>query len=1100
MRKFLFIGVGGSGGKTLRFLKAAIKERLAEAGYVGPIPEAWQFVQLDLPPSDDAPVGKVPDTLGASYRGLAPTGVNYDHHLQQLASKGDRSLLDDLSAWWPDPAEAPKRPWFGAGQYRAVGRLITLNRLAEVRTAIDGAVTSMELDSSTRNFDEIAGLLGFEVGAALNEPIAVVVGSMAGGTGSGALLDVCDLLRISGQHGKTFLQMPFGVLYTAAIFAATGDGTMPGIEPNSLAFASEVSGLLKQENSDSPVYHAASGSAAVLTERGPALSFLIGRGNANGLVLADDIEVFKSTAQAMSAWVLDPGVQMLLQSSPIGNLDILGKSRSALPMHRHETERQPMSSFGYSKFGISRRRFHEYAAERLGRIVIDHLLQAHIGIVDAEMSSRAAVDQVASPQRLNQFLIRCKINERLGTDNDIIDAIRAIASREMGTADGGADLTSDIRVQGAEVVDSILNTPVAGGKGFTVATGNQMLQKSAEQKGKYVIPKWENAFREAGTRWLEEIKPTIIDGVIETLAVLGLPVTVKLVRDANNDLEAAITALQNEAMYFAAKSKDSFVNLPVEGNRGKARAANLLNKLKSLYTDPVLGYLGNAVEASLRTESIEVIKLLRSSFMSPLAASLSEAEQRLKDEWPIVNDWASGSVVPSSFKPDANVVLLLEPEDYPAIFDDLLAKTVGGSGSLVIENAVLSVLSAGEDSARSRHTRGIGRFISASAPSTATGKSQVEIHGDIDEVRDRCWLWLKSDPTSGIGQFITSSLKDTLRSASKSEIDRFVSKFRTALDRSAPLIEINPATMNSVHQVAEPEYQRVISLIPLDTDESDKAFLAVRELLQSYGFDAAKLVSMFGKYGTDGEQTGDIEMSTFMRAYHPMVFSSLMTPIATAAQTAIGKGDMGFWTMRRSRPLSEFVPLGLRTQNFLARGWLVASVLGQVKFEPSSVFGHSYVSATLATPDGSLSFVTPGLGRLSSQARDVFAAVLETYPLAEALAATGQPERLKPYERLLHLGSSTSLQDWIATGEADAGNPPSLDSREKRVVHVASLLESAREKLSEYENDFEPDTSNWALPPRGMEVSSLMNYAIEELLLTATAEDFVDNDSFEIQI
>ena len=66
MRKFLFVGVGGSGGKTLRFIKSVLRSRLAEAGYTGPLPDAWQFVQIDLPPGDDTAVGVVPETLGAS--------------------------------------------------------------------------------------------------------------------------------------------------------------------------------------------------------------------------------------------------------------------------------------------------------------------------------------------------------------------------------------------------------------------------------------------------------------------------------------------------------------------------------------------------------------------------------------------------------------------------------------------------------------------------------------------------------------------------------------------------------------------------------------------------------------------------------------------------------------------------------------------------------------------------------------------------------------------------------------------------------------------------------------------------------------------------
>ena len=40
LRPFLFIGVGGSGGKTLWTLRDELRNRLDEAGYTGDIPAA----------------------------------------------------------------------------------------------------------------------------------------------------------------------------------------------------------------------------------------------------------------------------------------------------------------------------------------------------------------------------------------------------------------------------------------------------------------------------------------------------------------------------------------------------------------------------------------------------------------------------------------------------------------------------------------------------------------------------------------------------------------------------------------------------------------------------------------------------------------------------------------------------------------------------------------------------------------------------------------------------------------------------------------------------------------------------------------------------
>lgn len=1087
MRKFLFIGVGGSGGKTLRFIKSVLRSRLAEAGYAGPLPDAWQFVQIDLPPGDDTAVGVVPETLGAAYKGIAPAGVNYEHHLKQVAGLGDSSLLDDLATWWPDPADAPKQPWFGAGQYRAVGRLITLNRLAEIRAAIDSAVTAMDLGTATKNFDEIAGALGFEVGAALEESIAIVIGSMAGGTGSGALLDVCDLLRISGHHGKSFLQMPFGVLYTAAIFGANDDGAMAGIEPNSLAFAAELSGLLKSESKSAPIYHAAAGAAAEITERGPALSFLIGRGNGN-LTLADSVAVYKATAQAISAWVLDPGVQALLQSSPVGNLESFSKTKSYFPMHIYEkTDRQPVSSFGYAKFGVSRRSFHEYASERLGRMVIEHLLLAHQQIATEGASAKAAIAEVVSPQRLNEFLVTCRLNERLDTNDDIINAIRSIASRGMGASGGDSalDVTSDIKMQAAEVVNSVLDQAPSGGRGFGAAAANRNLQNRAEERADFLISKWDVAFREAGAKWLDEIKPHIVDSVIDTMAVLGLPATIELLHQTDSDLEASIGALQSEASERSRNSKNQFGALPVDG--GKAKVAALVNMLRPKYVPVTEAYFGFEIEARLRLRAVEAIKLLRTSFIGPLLTTMTVSERVLKEELPLVKEWATGSLVPDAYRPDPNVVLLLDPEEYPQTFDSLLGKTVGGSGTLLVENAVRAVLTAGNDEVASGSSRGVTPFISIGGLAAATGLSQISMAADATQIRNRCWGWLRSDPTIGIGQFITSSLQDTLSGASKDEIDRFISKFRAALDRSAPLIDVNPATLNTVHRKSELEFQRTMSKIPLQADEGDKTYRAVVDLLLSYGFDAADIPALFGKQEGRGELGGDIEFSTFMRAYHPMVFSSFVTPISVAAQTAMGRGDFGFWKDRRSRPLSEYMPLNPITVGFLARGWLVAAILGQLEINSAASFGHTYLAASLDTPSGRVKFLEPGLGRLPKSGGDIFASILESYPLAEVLFATAQPDAIRGYERLLDLGSGVELSTWINNGTTAAGSVDEYASREDRLQHVVELLDGAESGLKSPESNFDCDAMEWELPPQSWEIRSMLLKAIAELRSSVTA-------------
>ena len=53
LRPFLLVGVGGSGGKTLRAIRQGLKAKLQQEGWDEGIPEAWQFLHVDSPSSQD---------------------------------------------------------------------------------------------------------------------------------------------------------------------------------------------------------------------------------------------------------------------------------------------------------------------------------------------------------------------------------------------------------------------------------------------------------------------------------------------------------------------------------------------------------------------------------------------------------------------------------------------------------------------------------------------------------------------------------------------------------------------------------------------------------------------------------------------------------------------------------------------------------------------------------------------------------------------------------------------------------------------------------------------------------------------------------------
>ena len=63
LRPFLLIGIGGSGGKTLRIVRHELERRLAEHGWEGGFPAGWRFLHIDVPSIADGDDPDLPAQL-----------------------------------------------------------------------------------------------------------------------------------------------------------------------------------------------------------------------------------------------------------------------------------------------------------------------------------------------------------------------------------------------------------------------------------------------------------------------------------------------------------------------------------------------------------------------------------------------------------------------------------------------------------------------------------------------------------------------------------------------------------------------------------------------------------------------------------------------------------------------------------------------------------------------------------------------------------------------------------------------------------------------------------------------------------------------------
>jgi hypothetical protein len=191
LRPFLLIGVGGSGGKTLRVVREDLERRLAQAGWKGPLPQAWQFIHVDVPTHADGNDPDLPRQLpDRDYQGLVASGLDYRTIDAAMVQGGGPHLREAVATWRPDPNKVNVPASKGAGQYRTLGRIITVAGLSRINEALQRARRSLTGAEVVGELAEVTRLLGGESAPSVAEPTVIVVSSIAGGSGAGAVIDV----------------------------------------------------------------------------------------------------------------------------------------------------------------------------------------------------------------------------------------------------------------------------------------------------------------------------------------------------------------------------------------------------------------------------------------------------------------------------------------------------------------------------------------------------------------------------------------------------------------------------------------------------------------------------------------------------------------------------------------------------------------------------------------------------------------------------------------------------------------------------------------------------------------------------------------------
>lgn len=1071
LQKFLFVGVGGSGGKTLRFLRRKLRTRLDEAGYTDDLPAGWQFLHIDVPVVADGSHPDLPEQLPpGDYLGLAPKALGY-HALDELLQGMGQPVRDHAAPWRPDAKMVGVPPRFGAGQYRAVGRTIAGATLKNVVARLQKCAVRLNHVNVDQELSRVAGVLTGQAGVTPYAPQVIVVTSIAGGSGGGAFLDICDAIRHVLPASKDQIA---ALLYTPDVFDDLPPASSAGVNANALASIAELlSGYWNNEPPSGPEFAFLQSAGAPVQQfesRGPSMSLLVGRSNGN-ISFTSQLDVYRASARALTAWTTDHDVQDMVHTTVVGNWTT--KAQRTVDRTRLAPGRpSPFSALGYASVGLGRNRFATYSAERLAHHAVERLLRGHaIQITDGETPA-AARDRHAQ-NHLYGYLERCGLRELGPEHNNVIDAVR-----------GGPQSVRIERLAGTR--SQMVSATTENMQSLSVHQARTRIMAEISDGWHEAISGEEQADIQRALAWSNDIQTQVIDATAELLGRIGAPVAARVlgltITELTNEVMPELVGMARHQQHIIATTEQRvssvFANFDGEilpGNPAIAKAAD----------EGILSFEAEA-ERHLYELAARLLEDLAKNFLVPLRDAVDRAQQRLvtQDADPDAVQLWSMDAPPKKLEPAENELLLEEVNTYRDHFERLIQLTTGlDRRDEAIRTAVREMITGIADHSDSQVA--IGR-IDRWTPSQQTlhaldtpSQARFELTIDAEDLLARATDWINR-PDTAFGDHVRESLTAYLddHSVPPAEqlrrLDRFETALKQALATAQPLVEIDAGAYAHFHgPVASTSdlYNLVMSKLPFPTGHPARE--RVRHIF--HWKSESELNAMF-----DDAPRPRIEMTTFLDApSQPTVFASLTGPIAGDWATHRNQPGLGgFWQWRRTRPLTNALPVAPIVRRRMIRGWFVARLLNQVSVDDPL---HSPV--TIVGDDGArLSFPFPLLGPRIREMADVLPAVLESL----SIALVDQPQTaLEPYHRLEALGNSVGaapgttlsveLERWIADGWVAPSAPqpdPGMAGKavDDRGARADVMLATLTRFIDFFEAYDDAAPSDGTPPPRSWEI------------------------------
>ena len=1085
------IGCGGSGQKAVRYVRDSVRRRLEHSGWDGGVPKSWRFIGLDTLNIQESP-GEIPTLPAEDYESISLKFETYqaltDYLLAQHRPDDPSSGYHELVGWRPNPADVFVPLLSGAGQMRGVGRIAGVAALdTVVRKKVVDAFS--DCDAGGPELQQVSQHLGIPVppGTPVPDPMVVVLGSMAGGTGAGILLDVIDLVRRTDLRGA----FPIAVIFTPDIFNADANEAMAA---NGLAMMSE----LMSSYWDTELSHDKLIPAQVrLDNRGPHSTFLIGRKNLRGIDLEDQRNVYRAVGETLGSWVSSISVQESIYNFITTNWAMNAPNNQG--GYPFDTVRQPgvVSSFGSSTISIGRDRFQDYTSKLIMREILDGLYEGHnkkavieLGEDAKNMNDVAILEKIAN-LRFEEYLKECHLDERGTEANQITDKF---ASNALGKEE-------------VKEIKNALKLPFETQSG-TPAEWHQKLGSQAAMVENQSLTRAISGFDELVSEWGSESFERILMATSRSISRYGLKVGELLVGKAVNEVLQVSAEVHQDSEEDRQKStakreeaKSTLRNTEAKGalNFGAAPVQAAFDQLaqSTLF----------AWRASRRKSVANAMASLANEILTTLMAKISQAHglvhglvTRIDGQPSLVETWPTyRGGIPEGFRPSPLEFFLEDVEGWEAAIEGLadeVTKLAVDSGYQSVNSidATRYLINMGGFPANEQHNVSPILWSSSETPQWVPGANpQIVAACTKEDLEGRVSSWIHR-PSSPMSRYFSEGLREYLNSMDRygkpigdhtQRLTLFKKKLLEAKNQSAPLVELNNG-LNAVIHGSQP----MIKEKPL-----------VQGFPFTIGHPARELVVAVmgeGSHFTDTDRESVLISSFIEYPFHPMIVNSFVQPLG-AVLNQIGNNEAAlrgsFWRFRRTKTLEDFIPLPDHTRLAIIRGFAVARMLGYATADPTR-------EVSITGTDGPLRFPFPLLTEVSQD--NVLPALMEAFVKCYGTVQVQHEAAFAPYERLYQLGEGSG-EAYTLHGEAETflrdGTLPFAAQDQSRYERACAETEVERTaNLVKYlEENIKRFKTIEAKPFSGQEVRSGVGTVIPEDAMTIELIDDLIRGYSEVQ-